>query len=37
MWILIPIGALGVSSVLWRQWRALLHQLPDRADHLVLF
>ena len=37
MWILIPIGALGVSSVLWRQWRALLRQLPARAAHLVLF
>lgn len=37
MWILIPIGALGVSCVLWRHWRALLRQLPDRADHLVLF
>lgn len=37
MWILIPIGALGVSSVLWRQWQSLLRQLPDRAEDLVLF
>ncbi len=37
MWILITIGALGVSSVIWRQWRSLLRQLPDRAEDLVLF
>lgn len=37
MWILIPVGAMGATAVLWLQWRALLRQLPDCADHLVLF
>jgi hypothetical protein len=37
MWILIPAGAIGATAILWRQWRALLRQLPDRAEHLVLF
>lgn len=37
MWILIPLGAIGVAAVIWRRWRSLLRQLPDRAEHLVLF
>ena len=37
MWILIPVAALGISGALWLQWRALLRQLPDRPEHLVLF
>lgn len=37
MWILIPVAALGVWGALWLQWRALLRQLPDCAEHLVLF
>jgi hypothetical protein len=37
MWILIPAGALGASAILLRQWRVLLRQLPDCAEHLVLF
>jgi len=37
MWILIAALAAGVLAHLWRQWRALLRQLPDCAEHLVLF
>jgi hypothetical protein len=37
MWILIAVIAAGLVAQLWRQWRALLRQLPDCAEHLVLF
>lgn len=39
MWILIAALALALAVLahLWRQWRALLRQLPDCAEHLVLF
>jgi hypothetical protein len=37
MWILIAAIAAGALAHLWRQWRALLRQLPDCAEHLVLF
>lgn len=37
MWILIPVVAAGALASLWLQWRALLRQLPDCAEHLVLF
>jgi hypothetical protein len=37
MWILIAAIAVGALAHLWRQWRALLRQLPDCAEHLVLF
>lgn len=37
MWILIALAVLAVTACLWRQWTALLRQLPDRAEHLVLF
>lgn len=37
MWILIPVVAVGALAGLWLQWRALLRQLPDCAEHLVLF
>ena len=37
MWILIAVITAGLVAHLWRQWRALLRQLPDCAEHLVLF
>lgn len=37
MWILIAAVALAVLAHLWRQCRALLRQLPNCAEHLVLF
>ncbi|MCS3507943.1 hypothetical protein M2361_003737 [Achromobacter sp. JUb104] len=37
MWMLIAALALAVLAYLWRQWRALLRELPDCAEHLVLF
>lgn len=36
MWIVIAIAA-AAAAYLLRQWRGLLAQLPDRAEHLVLF
>ena len=37
MWILIAIIAVPAGAGAWLQWRALLRQLPDRAEHMVLF
>ncbi|CAB3665457.1 hypothetical protein LMG1873_00824 [Achromobacter piechaudii] len=37
MWISIVLAVSAIIAILWRQWRALLRQLPDRAEHLVLF
>ncbi len=37
MWIVIAALAAAAAAYLLRQWRALLAQLPDRAEHLVLF
>ncbi len=37
MGILIALAVVAIIAYLWRQWTALLRQLPDRAEHLVLF
>ncbi len=37
MWILIAVIAVTAAASVWLQWRALLKQLPDCAEHLVLF
>jgi len=37
MWIVIAVIAIAAGARIWLQWRALLRQLPDRAEHLVLF
>ncbi|CAB3669930.1 hypothetical protein LMG3431_03805 [Achromobacter pestifer] len=37
MWILIAVIAAGALAHLWRQWHVLARQLPDAAEHLVLF
>ena len=37
MWTVIAVIAIPAGARIWLQWRALLRQLPDRAEHLVLF
>lgn len=37
MWMLIAALAALAAAYLLRQWRALLAQLPNRAEDLVLF
>lgn len=37
MWIVIAVIAVTAGARVWLQWRTLLKQLPDCAEHLVLF
>ncbi len=37
MWIVIAVIAVSAGGSVWLQWRELLKQLPDHAEHLVLF
>ncbi len=37
MWIVIAVIVTSAGASVWLQWRELLRQLPDRAEHLVLF